>query len=83
MDVALSGFTVSPSAADMIVTFGSSTSGISVGPVTITGLSSITVQITISASAPLLRDPVTVVETVSGGPGTLLTITVVAFTVTG
>ncbi|MGC2288707.1 MAG: Ig-like domain-containing protein [Thermoplasmata archaeon] len=81
LDVLLGGFTVAPTASDMTITFGGVSSGITVGPVIITGLSSITVQITISGTAPLTTDSVKVVESVSGGTGSATTILFGDFTV--
>lgn len=80
--VVLGGFTVSPTWSDMTVTFGDATSEISVGTVTITGYSSIVVEITIASNAPLRLDDVRIVESVAGGPGTLTQLTIVAFEVT-
>lgn len=82
LNVTLAGFTVSPVASDMTVTFGGPSSEIAVDSVLITGLSSITVKITIAFSASVGPDPVMVVESVPGGVNTFTTLTLVGFQVT-
>ena len=80
--VALTGFTVAPSASDMTVTFGNANSMVAVNSVLIAGPSSIQVSITIAGNAPVGSDPVTVVESVSGGANTFTTIHAGSFAVT-
>ena len=82
LDVSLSGFTVAPIASDMTVTFGSASSEIQTDLVTLTGPSSIIVEITIALSAPLVADVVTIVESVAGQPHTFTALEGPDFTVT-
>ncbi len=81
LDTLLSGFTPAPSASDMTVEF--SGTGITVDSIAISGLSAITVEVTLAYTAPGGFHDITVTESVSGGFDTDTTIEITdAFHVT-